>query len=543
MRSLLPVQTWKINADSNLPRGKILQTQALIIGAGVTGAGIARDLSMRGVHCIVVEKLDINAGASGANHGLLHSGARYVSSDLALAEECRIEGGLLKRLAPQCIENTGGFFVAVQGDDEKFVADFPHLCAQSRIPVQALDIKDAREMEPALSDRIIAVYQVEDASIDPFKLSMENIFQACELGCTLLRHVEVVGFIKEGHRIRAAHMINNLTGKTFLIEAEQIINATGAWAGSISQMAGSPIHMIFSKGSLLVTHNRITQRVVNRLRPSSNADILVPGGTVSILGTTSIRIDDLEDIRPTIQEMDVIVGEGAKMLPVLEKTRYIRAYAGVRPLVGLPSGDDDRGVSRAFALIDYEEQGLDNFVTITGGKLTTYRLMAEKTADLVCRRLGVAMPCPTKTTPLPSVQAAQWTEPGLSPRIWLQHHESEDVLICECEMVPKSTVDCIVDSIHQHNGQSDLKAIGVRSRIGKGACQGTICGARLLAYLYSRDELNTNQGLISLKAFLRERWRGVRPLLWGMPLVQAEMQEALYCGLFGLELYPDTTEA
>jgi len=521
-----------------------LQTQALIIGGGITGAGIARDLSMRGVHSIIVEKLDINAGASGANHGLLHCGARYVSSDLALAEECRIEGNLLKRLAPQCIENTGGLFVAVQGDDEKYVADFPHLCAQSRIPVKALDLKNAREMEPALSDRTIAVYQVEDASIDPFKLSMENIFQACELGCTLLRNTEVIGFIKDNHnhRIQATRVLDNLTGKTFLIEAEQIINATGAWAGSVSKMAGVPIQMILSKGSLLVTHNRITQRVVNRLRPYSNAYILVPGGTVSILGTTSIRIDDLEDIRPTVQEMDVIVGEGAKMLPVLEKIRYIRAYAGVRPLVGSPSDENDRGASRAFALIDYENHGLKNFVTITGGKLTTYRLMAEKTADLVCRRLGVTIPCPTKTVPLPSAQAARWTEPGLAPRIWMKHHEPEDVLICECEMVPKSTVDCIIESIHLQNGQADLRAIGVRSRIGKGACQGTICGIRLLAHLYNKGELNSDQGLISLREFLRERWRGVRPLLWDMPLIQAEMQEALYCGLCGLELYSDTTE-
>lgn len=508
----------------------------LIIGGGITGAGLARDLALRGVDCILTEKLDINAGASGANHGLLHSGARYVSSDLALAEECWNEGTLLKRMAPHCIENTGGLFVAVEGDDEKYVSDFPLLCAKSHIPVHTLDIKDVREMEPALSDKIIAVYQVEDASIDPFKLSMENIFQACDLGCTVLRHTEAVGFVKDKNRIRFTRMLNHLTGKTFLIEADQIVNATGAWAGLVAGLAGVDIDIIFSKGSLLVTHSRITDRVINRLRPSSNVDILVPGGTVSILGTTSIRIHTLEDIRPTVQEVDLIVGEGAKMIPVLEKTRYIRAYAGVRPLVGSKSVENDRSLSRGFALLNHEAEGLDNFVTITGGKLTTYRLMAERTADLICRRLGVTSPCQTKTDPLPSAQAAQWTEPRLTPRLWLEHHEPEDVLICECEMVPKSTVDNIIDSIYQQTGRPDLKAIGVRSRIGKGACQGTICGTRLLTYLYDKDELYTDRGLISLREFLRERWRGVRPLLWDMPLIQAELKEAIYCGLFGLEL-------
>ena len=90
----------------------------LIIGGGATGTGVARDLTLRGVQCILVEKKDINAGASGANHGLLHSGARYVSNDIESAQECRDENRLLKQLAPDCVEDTGGLFVAVEGDDE-----------------------------------------------------------------------------------------------------------------------------------------------------------------------------------------------------------------------------------------------------------------------------------------------------------------------------------------------------------------------------------------------------------------------------------------
>ena len=111
----------------------------LIIGGGITGVGIARDLALRGVDCTLVEKHDINAGASGANHGLLHSGARYVSGDREAAVECMLEGNLLKKLAPDCIEDTGGLFVAVEGDDEKYVADFPLLCRKCSIPVTALD--------------------------------------------------------------------------------------------------------------------------------------------------------------------------------------------------------------------------------------------------------------------------------------------------------------------------------------------------------------------------------------------------------------------
>jgi glycerol-3-phosphate dehydrogenase len=96
----------------------VLETQVLIIGGGITGVGLARDLALRGVSSLLVERRDICAGASGANHGLLHSGARYVRSDPAAAVECREENVLLKSLAPHCIEDTGGLFVAVAGDDE-----------------------------------------------------------------------------------------------------------------------------------------------------------------------------------------------------------------------------------------------------------------------------------------------------------------------------------------------------------------------------------------------------------------------------------------
>ena len=283
-----------------------VKTQVLIIGGGVTGAGIARDLALRGVNSVIVEKRDINAGASGANHGLLHSGARYVFNDPHSAEECRDEGKILKRVAPDCIEDTGGLFVAVAGDDETYIAEFPHLCAKSHLPAKELDVKEAREMEPALSAKTIAAFQVQDASIGPFKLSMENIHQATSLGCNLLRHSQVVGFQIEKQHITAAKLKNLLTGERFLVEADQVVNASGAWAKEIAALAGCQIDLLYSKGSLLVTHNRLTQRVINRLRPSSNADILVPGGTVSILGTTSIRIDNLDAIFPTVKEIDAI---------------------------------------------------------------------------------------------------------------------------------------------------------------------------------------------------------------------------------------------
>ena len=513
-----------------------MQTQVLIIGGGATGTGIARDLALRGVRCILVERGDINAGTSGANHGLLHSGARYVSADQGSAMECRDEGALLKKMAPQCIEDCGGLFVAVEGDDEKYVADFPHLCLQCDIAVRELDVKEARELEPTLSDQLIAAYAVKDASVDPFKLSLENMAHAQALGTSLMRFTRVVGFEKKNKKITSALVKDVITGEETRIEADQVVNATGAWAGEVAALAGVEIEIICSKGSLLVTHNRITDLVVNRLRASANADILVPGGTVSILGTTSIRVDNLSQVYPTVEEVDAMVSEAVRMIPVLEYVRYIRAFSGVRPLVGSRSAADDRDVSRSFALIDHTEDGIENFTSITGGKLTTYRLMAEKTADLICLRLGISAPCLTRTEPLPETQPGRWTQPGLAPKLWIEQHDPDDILLCECEMVPKSAVDSIVESIRKQNGQPDLKAIALRSRIGKGACQGTFCGVRVTSYLLDQQQITPEKSIPNLKEFLSKRWVGQHPTLWEKQLVQAELLEALHCGFFGLEL-------
>ena len=513
-----------------------MQTQVLIIGGGVTGTALARDLALRGVDCILVEKDDINAGASGRNHGLLHSGARYVAGDRAAAMECRAEGEILKRIAAQTIQDTGGYFVAVRGDDERYVADFASCCARAGISARAVDVAVARALEPALSEHAIAVFEVPDASIDPFRLSLESMAHARSLGARLLRRTQVVGFESEGRRIRAVR-VRSLSGAEDLrIEAAQVVNAAGAWAREVALLAGAPIEMTYSKGTLLVTHQRLASRVVNRLRSPSNADIMMPGGTVSIVGTTSTRVDAPDDVHPTTAEADLIVEEAAHMLPALATMRFIRAFAGVRPLAGSAGVADGRSVSRGFALFDHEEHGLDNLVTITGGKLTTCRLMAERAADLVCRRLGVTRPCITAMTALPVAAECAWTEPGRSARVGMHSHALDDMLLCECEMVSGSAVDAIYAALRAVGDTPTLTDIGLRSRVGKGACQGAFCAVRTVAHLCQRGEFQARRGLAEILDFLGERWRGQQAVLWGEQLAQAELMEALHCGLFGEEL-------
>ena len=518
-----------------------VETPVLIIGGGATGAGLLRDLALRGIQALLIEKRDINSGASGGNHGLLHSGARYVASDQEAAVECREEGDILRRLAPQCIEDTGGLFVAVAGDDEKYVAEFPDLCRRSAITCQHLAPQTARALEPALAGDVIAAYAVQDGAVDPFMLSLDNIAQALTLGGAVRRNLVATAMDMQNGKIRLVRCRDLTTGEEIIIHAGLVINAAGAWAGQVAALAGAQINVLYSAGTLLVTQDRIATRVVNRLRKPSDSDILVPGGTVSILGTTSVRVSDPDQCRPTVAEADRIIDDARRMLPILETTRYIRAYAGVRPLVSEGPAGDDRKVSRGFSLIDHSRDGVDNFITITGGKLTTYRLMAEKTADLACRKLGVSTPCRTRTEPLPPSTLGQWTEPGKGPRTWVDSRTEDDLVLCECEMVSRNVIDSIVDESRAMRGRSLLKAIGMRSRVGKGPCQGGFCGPRVTAHLYDRDLVRGDQGLAELKTFTERRWRGFSPVLWGVPLMQADLQEALACGAMDLEFPPAAT--
>lgn len=514
---------------------KTIETQVLVIGGGATGTGIARDLALRGIQVILIEKKDLNAGASGANHGLLHSGARYAHSDAEAARECKAEGLILKQIAPHCIEETGGLFVAVPGDDEAYIAEFPGMCEASGIPCRPLDPADAKQMEPCLSQDIIAAFGVEDAAIDPFKLSIENLNQALDLGGEYYDHARLEEFICKGKKILEARILNTKTREIFYIKAHAYVNAAGAWAGNVAALAGVGIPMVYSKGSLLVTGQRMATRVINRLRKASDGDILVPGGVVSIIGTTSLRVKSPDKIFPSVEEVDLIINQGKQMVPALGSRRYIRAYCGVRPLVSAQGGDD-RNVSRGFSLLDHARDGAGNFITITGGKLTTFRLMAEKTSDMVCGKLGISAACKTRDLPLPITEGGGWTEPGASLRQGFKPQGQDDYMLCECEMVPASAVDAIVSSIRKNRAKPDLLSIALRSRLGKGPCQGSACSVRVLSHMYNQGYLSGPEGLDGLRLFLNERWKGEHALLWGASLGQSSLKEMIHCGLFGLEL-------
>jgi glycerol-3-phosphate dehydrogenase len=511
-----------------------IETQVLVIGGGLTGAGVLRDLALRGIQAVLLERRDLNAGASGANHGLLHSGGRYVLTDPASARECAQENAVLKRIASGCVEDTGGLFVSLEEDKDEFVADFISSAARIGLPAKEADLEEIREEEPCLQPRIKAAIRVPDASINPFLTTAANLEAAQRLGGRVLFYTQVTSMQREGKRIVRVEAIQAKTGENVEIFADQIVSAAGPWVDQIGALAGADLRIAYSQGSLLITNSRLVNRVINRLRPPSDGDIVVPGETVTITGTNSIRVENLDHLRTSASEVDRLVAEASKMVPALETARFIRVYAGVRPLVLADPKGSDREISRTFTVFDHEKDEIENLVSIAGGKLTTYRLMAEKAVDLVCRRLGVDEPCRTAAVPLPGSEAGQVLDTRQRlERLRVSPPDGE--VLCECEMVGRQQVEEIVRELKANGHPVDPNAIRLRSRLGMGSCQGGFCGYRTIGFLYERGFVSSKQGNEMLADFLEKRWNGIKPMLWGEQLRQEQLLEAIYCGSLNID--------
>jgi glycerol-3-phosphate dehydrogenase len=510
-------------------------TEVLVVGGGATGAGIARDLIMRGVETILVEKDDLAAGATGRCHGLLHSGGRYAVKDTESAVECIAENKIIKQIAPKAVEDTGGLFVALSEDDESYVDRFVSACFKIGIETVNLTLSQARRMEPNLSEDASVIIRVPDAAVDPFMLTVMNVSDAQSRGAKILRHCELTGIVVERGRVTAGLVRDNLTGETHRIRARHIVNATGGWAAKVARLAGATIPMTLSKGSLLVFNRRINNCVINRLRMPGDGDIIVPNEPTSIIGTTSITVKDPEDFRVTDAEVEMMMREAGLMLPESAEARVIRAYAGIRPL-SAPKSGSGRDVSRTFTIIDHKtDSDVAGFLSIIGGKLTTYRLMAEKITDIIAGDLGISTGCRTATTPME--QTENEGHYSLGDRFASIEIVTEDKpsgveeIVCECELVSKREVVSVI----KETGSTDLNDIRVRTRVGMGSCQGGFCTYRLLGILHELDMVPDYKANEILIDFLEGRWKGIKPILWGDQLREEQLIEGIYMGIFALD--------
>ena len=374
-------------------------TGALVIGGGATGAGVARDLALRGVDVTLVDRGGLASGTSGRSHGLLHSGARYAESDPVGAEECLEENRVIRDIAGECVRDTGGLFVQLAGDDPGYFEAKCDACEAVGIPTTVFDGDEARAVVPGLSRDVERAIRVPDRVVYPSRLVAANAADAREHGTTVHPHAPVEGMVVDGGRITAVEVGGSVDAR---IDPDYVVNAAGAWAEGVGAMAGVDVEMRPTRGVMVSVEYEGLGPVLNRCRAPDDGDIVVPHDSEVVLGTTSVPVEDPDDYPTEGWEVEETVAECAAMLPSVADAPEMRTWWGVRPLYA-PDEDErgGRGISRGFFRLDHALEGVENLVSVVGGKLTTYRRMAESTADLVCDRLDVGAECRTADRPLP----------------------------------------------------------------------------------------------------------------------------------------------
>ena len=467
----------------------------IVVGGGATGAGVARDCSLRGLKVLLIERFDFTAGATGRNHGLLHSGARYAVTDRESATECIKENMTLRRIASHCVEETDGLFITLPEDDLGYQKTFIDACRAAGIEAEAIDPALARRLEPSVNPALVGAVKVPDGSVDPFRLTMANVYDAKLHGADVLTYHEVTDFIRSGTRIEGVVMkdLRN-NGEEISATADVTVNAAGIWGHMIAEKAGVSVKMFPAKGSLLIFGHRVNNVVINRCRKPANADILVPGDTVCVIGTTSDRVpfESVDRMEVTPEEVDVLMREG-----------------------------------------------LEGFITITGGKLMTYRLMAEWATDMVCKKLGrTGLRCVTAERPLPGSEQTGKQEKlrGMGAKAAAGRHgtlaadiaadkDSDRALVCECEGVTVGEVRYAIDKLNVDN----LITLRRRTRMGMGTCQGQLCICRAAGLLEEKHGCVKRQ-LDDMRDFINERWKGMRPVAWGDAVAEAQLMAWMYAG-------------
>ncbi len=514
---------------------KTLDTDVLVIGGGSTGLGVVRDAAMRGFSAVLVDRGDLATGTTGRFHGLLHSGGRYVVKDPKAAEECIHENWILRKIAADCIEDTGGLFVTTPIDDPDYADRFAQACRAVEIPVEEIPVAEALRREPRLNPRISRAFTVPDGSVDSWKTVWAVARSAQAHGASILPYHEVLSLNVDKGTVKGAVLRDNRTGDEVRIDADFVVNASGAWAGRIAAMAGCEVTVFPGKGIMVAMNHILVNAVVNRCSMPSDGDIIVPARSVSVIGTTDVKVADPDEWEITREEVQKMLDAGENLVPGFRQARALRVWGGVRPLYQEKSaGADTRDVTRAHALLNHRvRDGVERFVTITGGKFCTFRLMAEETVDAVCAELAVDRPCRTAEEPLPDSEDKRyyWLGARVAQREETLH---EDQLICECEFVPRRDLETAIE----RRGTTSLDDIRRTIRLGMGPCQGGFCIYRAAGIMHRVQKVPATVANRSLLDFVQERWKGGQPVLYGDQLRQARFDEWVFQGLLDVAHLP-----
>ena len=403
----------------------------LVIGGGITGAGIARDAALRGLRVALVERDDFGAGTSSRSSRLVHGGVRYLEHGyLHLVFESSRERRTLLRIAPHLVRPLAFTWPVYAGarvprwklSAGLFLYDALALFRNIRSH-RPIGPRGVRKREPAVAQSVNgralrggAVYY--DAATDDARLTLATALSAAEAGAVVLNHVEAValsyapdgdGASAHAPRVSGAEVRDLIGDARTVVRASVVVNAAGPWSDQVRRLE-DPAAAAGVRGTkgvhILVPRERIRNRgALTLIAPRDGRVVFVlPAGAHTVIGTTDTPTDAApEEVRATRGDVDYLLDVANAYFPWSElmESDVISAWAGIRPLAAGGSAKDPAASSREHAL----HESPAGLLSITGGKLTTYRSMAAEVVDAVERRLA-RRPAPSRTADLPLPNAA-----------------------------------------------------------------------------------------------------------------------------------------
>jgi len=408
----------------NLERLEREAFDVCVVGGGITGAGVALDAASRGLKVALVERGDFASGTSSRSSKMVHGGLRYLANyDFKLTWEASRERDLLRRLAPHLVRPLRFLFPAYKkGIQTRFATiglTIYDLVAGRRgfgRHHRASD-DDIRRYAPSLDPgRVVGAWTYWDAATDDARLVFEVLRTAHGFGAVIANHARVHGFDTSGGAVSAAFVSDEQTGRELTVRARCFVNATGVWADEVGRFEAHSvappirpakgIHLILPSSAVPIGSSVVLPSIARDRRSL----FAVPGwGDTVVLGTTDTTYDGPLDA-PAVDDDDVRYALGSLNWSLgldVQPSDVVSAWAGLRPLLAGAGGPDERTAD--LSRTQHLSVSPGGLVTITGGKLTTYRRMAADTVDLVCSRLGVAGRSRTKrlaiglTRPLPGL--------------------------------------------------------------------------------------------------------------------------------------------
>jgi glycerol-3-phosphate dehydrogenase len=372
------------------------QFDLLVIGGGITGCGVARDAAMRGLRVALFERDDFASGTSGRSSRLIHGGIRYLErAQLHLVHESIRERQTLLRIAPHIVKPlafTWPIYRGARVGKMKLSAGLLvyQLMAGGRSRRHfTLNAAETVAREPALEGAGLtggAVYY--DACTDDARLTVANALSARENGATVASHTPVTELLSENGKVIGVVVKPRQSGEAYRVRARAIVNATGVWENSfISDDHARRRHG--SKGvHISVARERIGNRDALTLISPIDGRVMfcLPAGPQAIIGTTDTWTSESpETVRASPDDVDYLLRSANAYFPRARLTRddVVSAWAGIRPLAGA-SAANPSAVSREHSIVT-DSSGV---ISVTGGKLTTYRSMAAEIVDVVQRSLG-----------------------------------------------------------------------------------------------------------------------------------------------------------